>query len=128
MVWEGICKTLQYFRQPGVVRGHQRKRRQLFRQIFRGGGQRRLQFHQERPGRTNLLDQVSPLPFQQAVQLKCLRLFLIGQKPGNLFPVGLQTLRNQSNGTGKLAELFQGIKPLGRGLALRLHLVYLLHV
>ena len=91
-------------------------------------GQRILQLHQERPGRTDLFDQISALPLQQAVQFKCLRLFLAGQKPGNLSPIGLQALRNQSNGTGKLAKLFQGIKPLGRGLALRLCLVYLLHV
>ena len=128
VVWKRVRKPLQHFGQFGVVRGHQRKGCQLLRQLLRGRGQRILQLHQERPGRTNLFDQISALPLQQTVQFKCLRLFLAGQKPGNLLPIGLQALRNQSNGTGKLAKLFEGIKPLGRGLALRLCLVYLLHV
>ena len=90
MVWKRVRKPLQHFGQFGVVRGHQRKGCQLLRQLLRGRGQRILQLHQERPGRTDLFDQISALPLQQAVQFKCLRLFLAGQKPGNLSPIGLQ--------------------------------------
>ena len=67
VVWEGIGKTLQYCRQLGIVCGHQGKSRQLLRQISCGGSQWRFQFHQERTGPTDLLDQIGALPLQQAV-------------------------------------------------------------